>query len=270
MTAGALASCVLLAAGAAFAEPPPVSAFFASPRMTSPSLSPSGRRAAALASQADRQILVIRDAGQPRWLPLVRLDDPSLRFTWTEWESERTVLVGAELRNPFSAGVRGRATRLFSVDTEKKKIRWLGERWPSAQGASAVQVQVQFQDEILHWTAGGDDTVLIAVRDPTDEEPAVRRMNARTGKLMPFLPRKQDVHRWWADPSGAVRVGEGFARGRYVESAGAWSRRGNLVGFGEPAGPLGAALREGRFESVAPVWRDVVVGDRVYRMQDAR
>jgi dipeptidyl aminopeptidase/acylaminoacyl peptidase len=202
-------------AGSASAGPAPVAAFFSNPRMTSPSLSPSGQRAAALAAQGDRQILVVRDAGQPRWTPLVQLEDPAVRFTWTDWESERTVLVAAELRNPDAVGVRGRATRLFSVDTTSKRIRWLGERWPFADAMQGY-VQVQFQDQILHWTARNDGQVLIAVRDPLDAEPSVRRMNVTTGKLKPELPLKRDVHLWWADPTGAIRAGEGFARGRYV------------------------------------------------------
>jgi hypothetical protein len=56
----------------------------------------------------------------------------------------------------------------------------------------------------------------------------------------------------------------------FAESSGHWSRRGNLVTSGVPGGALDAALRGGRFETVAPLWRDVMIGGRRYRMQDAR
>lgn len=57
----------------------------------------------------------------------------------------------------------------------------------------------------------------------------------------------------------------------FVQSSGDWSQGGHLVSSDvESAGQLSSSLREGRFETAAPLWRDVLIGGQRYRLHHSR
>ncbi len=218
-SAALLLATLLSAPFGARAEPLPVRAFFGTPLISEVRMSPSGKRFALIRSSKDTQVLMLRDGDQTSWTPITKLEDPELRFEWLEWESERTILIGAQLKNPFSIGVRDRASRLFAYDVETREMRWLGKRWPLVQTLSG-DAPVARQDEILHWLPQQVGKVLISYRDPTQKEPSARTLSMG-GKLGSAQGRSVGVHQWHADFDGVVRAGTGRANGSYA----LWARR---------------------------------------------
>jgi len=215
----ALALLAAFAFGAA-AEPVgplPASAFFANPTFSSPRLSPDGKRLAVLHARGDLQVVLVRATGDPsaHWTPAAKLEDPELRFSWLEWKSARCILLGAEMRNPDSVGVRSRASRLFALDPDQRTVTWLGHAWPTKQAGMRSEVEVQIQDRVLHWLPADPQHVLIAYRDPTEQGESVRQLNVESGSLSLVKGATRDVFEWKVDHEGRVRAGEDYRLRRY-------------------------------------------------------
>jgi dipeptidyl aminopeptidase/acylaminoacyl peptidase len=205
-----LLTVVCLLPVAAIPEPAPISveALFKNPSFDQPRLSPDGTRVALAISLGDDQIVAVRPLSGGDAQPIVRVSHDEIRLKWLRWGNDETVLISGTMRDARSVGVRGRASRLFSVPATGGKLTWLGRRWPEhGQGA----YRVAYQDRIAHNLPGEKGHVLVEYQNPIkDVGLSIQRMNVRTGALRGYQPRRDDIWHWGIDKAAVVRVGVGY------------------------------------------------------------
>ncbi|MCP5071404.1 MAG: hypothetical protein GY946_32990, partial [bacterium] len=189
--------------------PPPLSveSLFSNSRYWAPVLSPSGNYLAVLHSQGDVDYVIAQEIGKTKLAPVVRIPEPDSRFARLWWANDDRLLVSLVGRSHTSVGVRARITRLFGVDRDGGNVRWLGRKWPRA---GSQKIEVQFQDQILHLLPDDPQHVLIQLREASENDPSVKRMNVSTGRLRSAVARKRGIKLWFPDHDGEVRVGIGY------------------------------------------------------------
>ncbi len=191
---------------AAAPEQIPVRTFFENPKISRPALSTDGKTFAFIFSEGDKQTVFSLGVAQgSKPVALVRFSDPEMRLAWLKWANTERLLISAEARNPISVGVRSRLRRLYGIDRDGKNLGWLGKNW-SRFGSE--ELQVFYQDQIVHWTPAESDSVLIEYQNPYESSADVMRMNVNNGKVTLIQPRANNIQSWHADAQGNVRVGE--------------------------------------------------------------
>ena len=207
-TAPALVLAMLAATAPAADQPAgappeiPVAAFFRDPALDLPRMSPDGKEIAAIHSQDGVQYLIARPVDDEHMRGLLKAPNPDFRFQRVIWANDRTLLVSAQMRSPTAVGVRARASRLYAIERDGKGLRYLAQKWPDAE-------RMQFQDHILSLLPQDPERVLIQYREPTEHWPTSMLLNVNNGALTHMGPRLEHVEEWYADRTGAVRVGAG-------------------------------------------------------------
>jgi dipeptidyl aminopeptidase/acylaminoacyl peptidase len=201
-----LAGIGLLTASAAAqqaepSKPLPVEAFASLPFMEGPRLSPDGTRIAARVAIAGTQRLVIfplADSSRPAAVGLGGND-----LNWWSWVNNDWLVVGVGT----SAPVRGEqwyVRRAVGVSSDGKFVRPLAFR-EAAQGA----------DDVLWMASDGTPRILLAMQKsiyPNEPEfwPQVYEVDVSTGKMKQAVDSHPSVMSWYADATGAVRIGIGY------------------------------------------------------------
>lgn len=199
--------CLLPLAATAELAPISVEALFKNPAIDEPHLSPDGTRVALVLSVGDERIIAVRALAGGETKPIARVSHDEIRLKWLWWANDETILISGTMRNARSVGVRGRASRLFSIPATGGKLTWLGRRWPAhGQG----EYHAAYQDRIVHDLDDEKDHVLIEYQDPTKKGVSIQRMNVKTGALRGHQPRRRDIWDWAVDEDGVVRVGVGY------------------------------------------------------------
>lgn len=195
--------CLVVASAAATqpALPPqrPIEQFAALPFMNSPTLSPSGRKIAARVAVRGTQMLAVSPLvaadGETKLIPFGNNDINFWRWVNDDW---LVVGVGAEIS---VEGDQWYVSRLFSVKADATAAHRLGWR-DAAQNAAD-----------LIWVANdGSPRILFAMQtsryyDDAGFWPKVVEADVSTGKIRDVVLAKIGVTSWFADRSGAVRVG---------------------------------------------------------------
>jgi dienelactone hydrolase len=209
--AALMASAALLlspgAAAAQTASPPlvPVSrslADFATlPFMEGPELSPDGTRVAAKLAMGGKQVLAIlglfRDNNKTP--AIIGLGDAEL-LSW-QWVNDSWLAIKIGSAQPFE-GETVYFTRIAGVSADGKTIKPI-----------AFRESGQFADVI--WTArDGTPRILMTRQKSLYLEqgfwPSVETVDVSTGIKRPVIAGREGVRNWYADASGAVRMGIGY------------------------------------------------------------
>jgi dipeptidyl aminopeptidase/acylaminoacyl peptidase len=206
---GAVACALLLAPIAAHgqeAEPvlatPSAADFGAVPFLTEPKLSPDGMHIAARGLiDGKTMILVIDRSGAKQNLSKLNLP-PKFQLEWLRWAGNDRVLFSLS-RADSLMGEDVRVTRMISYEFKTNKQIIVG---PSDQG-------VDGDDLVYVDPAGG--YVLLSTQPTIYEYPNVYRVDLATGRSKQVLAARDQVWSWYADTSGAVRVGVGSSDGRW-------------------------------------------------------
>lgn len=197
----------LLAAAAAAAAgvPPhyPASAFGTLPLFERPTLSPDGKRIAALGAIDGRQLVMIATLDGSAETKYA--GGAKVQLQWLQWATNDRLLLSVGADDTVS-GVSGafRVTRLVSVDTSGGnfvKLNWRPE--------------AQLGDVVINRGHAGGDKVLLSSRDTmyVDAEgfwPAVVRVDVATGKVETLVNGRDPIVNWYADALGVIRVGLGY------------------------------------------------------------
>ena len=239
LSPGVLLPSLLLASLVHAADPQPsgsTAAFFANPVLSSPRISPDGKHIAALYSDGDAQVIVVRAVDGGKFEAIASLPTEETRFRWLDWANADRILISLQgrNRNPSSHKVRSRATRMVGIDRDGDNFTLIGEKWKDKFAGdrgthTAVRDEVQIQDAIVSWLPNDPEHVLIEYQDPTMEFPDVRKLDVRSGKLGHAQRHMQRVSSWAADHDGHVRVGIGYRDTDYA----LFARRGRKGRFRE-------------------------------------
>jgi dipeptidyl aminopeptidase/acylaminoacyl peptidase len=187
---------------------PPAAAFFADPLLSHVVLSPDGQRFAAVSARDGVIALIVRPTWGGDTMPLAKLGEPGTSLAALGWAADDVIVVSLETPLP-AHGERARRLRLIAVDVEHAKTRDLGEKWPSDQLALG-------REQVIDWLPDDPKHVLIHYQEQGKSGPSAARVDVRTGNVESVAPAEKAVQRWYADPQGEVRVGEGSRDGSWL------------------------------------------------------
>lgn len=183
--------------------PAPAEAYAQAPRLGQVTLSPSGRRIAALVNQGDDSLLVVREVdGDEAFTPVLKSDNDDFRFRWIAWANDERLLasVAFATRRGFVGSLE---TRLLSIGADGRGLVNLVRNQGFAQG----HWPAQFQDRIVDMLPDDDRHVLLQMPAEGTVNPAVYQVDVVTAQRRLVHPPQRDVRSWMTDARHRVRVG---------------------------------------------------------------
>lgn len=205
----ALTSAAVATAGAAPPAKPapaetsaarPAAHFAALPLMEGPKLSPDGTRIAAkLAIRGEQYFAILPLAGgTPRLIPSDGKD-----INWWRWVNDRWLVAGIGATDKVF-GTELYVSRAIGIEADAQKIVPL-----------AFHEAAQNADDVIWIASDGSPRIRLALQKSLfiDEEgfwPEVVEVDVSNGKTKRVVDPKPGVVGWYADASGAVRMGIGY------------------------------------------------------------
>jgi dipeptidyl aminopeptidase/acylaminoacyl peptidase len=192
------------------AQRPGAAAFFRSPLISHPSISPDGVHLAGILEQGGVEIVFVRALRGREIRPLGKLErtdfSSSKAIRALGWGGNERVLVSLEMPSRVAVGVRARQTRLMVVDLKGGRPKYLGKNWPYQQYS-------QFQDRVIAWTLpDAPDHILLNWWEPGEPGVSARRVNVKSGAMKTLAFARIGVQSWYANHLGQVMAGSGAAR----------------------------------------------------------
>lgn len=203
---------------------PTAAAFFRSPLVSHPALSPDGETLAGILEHDGTEIVFVRPVVGRDIKPVGKLERTEYRgskaIRTLGWGGDQRIivslespklnsfeparLVGAPTRQPV--GVRARQTRLMVVDLDSGRINYLGKNWP-------FQAYSQFQDDVIAWRLPDDpDHILLDWWQLDQAGVSARRVNLDNGRMETEADAQLGMVRWHANQLGQVLAGSGASR----------------------------------------------------------
>jgi dienelactone hydrolase len=203
----------------AAAAPPSIEEFASRPHTDNVSISPDGRNLAIIRTKDGKALVLVDNlnGGKDELMVPVLKEPEHFRLRWCHWATNTRLLcslIGIANEGPFVYPV----TRLVGVDHDGKNLRVLMQ--------SAREAQGQYQDQIINWSPGPPNTVLIEADEGLDFSqiasvsviagdvgthglPAVFELNVVTGSLFLRQHAREPIRHWITDRHGQVRIGWG-------------------------------------------------------------
>lgn len=175
--------------------------FASLPLMEGPELSPDGTKVAARIAIGGQQELAIITLDQSKPLATIALGGNDLNF-WS-WVNDSWLVAGVGATQLIEGGdwyIR----RVVGISADGKKVTPIAFR-DAAQNA----------DDVV-WTArDGTPRILLGMQTSIYRNfpgfwPEVAEVNVSTGRRKTLVPGRENVFDWYADASGAVRMGIGY------------------------------------------------------------
>jgi dienelactone hydrolase len=194
------------AAPAKAVAPLSTESFAAPPFIEYPELSPNGTWFASKVVVNGNQLLAMMPLAKTGEKPVfTRLDPEQSEVNWWRWINDDWLLVGFSATIPV-LGEKWRVYRTASVSRLTGKIIPLA---PKSGGQNAANVIWSAKDGRPHILLGVQDNIFTGERDFW---PEVRDIDVSTGKSQTIVAPRPDVMEYYADASGAVRLGYGYNR----------------------------------------------------------
>jgi dipeptidyl aminopeptidase/acylaminoacyl peptidase len=199
--AATLPGTALKAQATAAAAPRPVEDFAALPFMEGPRLSPDGTKLASRIAVRGEQLFAVSAVFGQAPPALIRTGGPDIN--WWRWVNEDWLVLGIGAVDKYE-GTDFYVRRAIGVSSDGKKIVPLLFR-EAAQGA----------DDLLWVATDGTPRIRLALQRSvylSDEGfwPQVVEIDVSTGKSKLIVDSHVGVTDWYADGSGAVRMGIGY------------------------------------------------------------
>jgi len=190
---------------------PTAAAFFRSPLVEHPALSPDGKNLAGIIERGGIEVVFVRPVAGRDIKPVGKLERTEYRGSTDiralGWGGDQRIVVSLEspqLMGPI--GVRARQTRLMVVDLRSGRVSYLGKKWP-------FQAYSNYQDDVIAWRLPDDpDHILLNWWQPDQNGVSARRVNLDSGSLETEARAQLDMRRWHANYLGQVLVGSGVSR----------------------------------------------------------
>lgn len=184
-----------------------IESFAAPPFIEDPELSPNGTWFASRLVVGGQQLLAMMPLSRGNEKPiLIRLDPEKSDIDWWQWVNDDWLLIGYSATIPVE-GDKWRVYRAASVSRLTGKIIPLA---PESGGQNAANVIWSAKDGSPHILLGVQNDIYA---DSREFWPEVRDFDVSTGKSQTVLAPRPDVMDYYADASGAVRMGYGYNRG---------------------------------------------------------
>lgn len=181
------------------AAPLDAAVFAELPEMEAPALSPDGKRIAAKISGDGQQYFAVFDADGSN---LHGAALGGLDLNWWRWINDQWLVIGVG-RTTSVAGQDAYVTRAVGIEASTGRVVQLNAPGTAQNG-----------DDLI-WVAGdGSPRVLIASQTSLDlSDPGfwrrVEEVDVSTGRRRMVLSGREGVRSWYADASGAIRMGVG-------------------------------------------------------------
>lgn len=201
----------VFSAGAEPSAPISVEALFGNPTISEPRLSPDGKHIAFVFSKDDYQRVFVRRVTGSDAVGLAEIPMREVRLRWLGWANSKRILLSGAAPDPKATVVEPLVTRLFGVNRERPRLKWLGERWKT-RGPGWLIRQTRFEDRIISRLPDDRDSVLISHLEFGKTTPSVSTMNFNSGRLRLVIAAIEGVERWHVDGKGNVRAAEAFGR----------------------------------------------------------
>lgn len=177
--------------------------FASQPRLSAPTLSPTGRYLAARVNVRERQLLMIREVDDLKKQPFL-ISGSNWTLGRYRWVSPTDLLLSISIPDVYM-GVPQVVTRLVHVDVEKQKQRLLFRKEKSPGF-------FQVQDSVLAVLRKRDGHFLIQAGKESLAKPHVFVADIKDRRLGTEIAQRSmpNIYDWVADAAGNVRVGLGF------------------------------------------------------------
>ena len=200
----------LLAGPALAAQAPDYSAedFARRPLLEGVTLSPDGKRLAAIVNRGNLSVLVTRPSEGGEFMQVLAGDNLDFQFTDFRWVSNERLVVRLRMAGERQVGMASWAavmeTRLIAVNPDGSKTLNL-VRSNASQGSTRF---ANSQDEVVDWLPDDGEHLLLAL-PATDFNPAraVYKVNVNTGRRTLYHDSRGNIHRWLTDRTHRVRLG---------------------------------------------------------------
>lgn len=232
----------------------PAKAFAALPDVSAPMISPSGKKIAYFVDRNGRLALIVEQLETSR-STFVAPPGDELNFQSFFWKTEDIIIfkMGQTADSGF-AGANRSENRAFSFQLEDMSFVWLGK--PDRKRTYLTNEKIsdplsQFE-EIVSRLPDDPDHILMALDFERDAEPAIFKVNVKSGRRQRFQNGKKGINRWHSNPSGNIVLGSGY-RSRSKDfnivyrngdddwralGKSAWTKKFDLVGLAPDAGQL--------------------------------
>ena len=216
-------SCAAAGATGPSATPPSIEVFAARARISDVGVSPDGRYLSLIEAQNGKAAVVVieRQGGPGRSMKVVMGEPDKFRLKWCGWATAVRLLCAYQAILEDHDVVYG-ITRLAAVNADGSNMLVLLQ--------DSTDVQGQFEDRVIDWHPGPENTVLIEADEGASVDngnavssgavvigmvgsygaPAVFALNVLTGRLKPVQRARPPIRHWITDAHGEVRLGWGF------------------------------------------------------------
>lgn len=189
---------------------PTAAAFFRSPLISHPALSPDGKSIAGILESGGVELVFVRALAGGQIRPLGKLERTEFRGSKSiralGWGGNERILVSLESPSTRAIGVRARQTRMMVVEVDGSGAKYLGKNWPWQQYS-------QYQDDVIAWRLPDDpDHILMNWWQPDQNGVSARRVDVRSGSMQTDAYARFGMRRWHANHLGQVMAGSGASR----------------------------------------------------------
>lgn len=180
----------------------PAEDFAVLPFLERPTLSPDGTQFAALASvNGEQKLVIMRIGAGAEGARVLGLGENDLN--WWSWVNNDWLVAGLGAVSTLNGG-EWYLRRVVSVKADGSKLLMLGK-----------DIAAQNADDVIWIARDGSPRILLSLQTSiyTDEPgfwPTVKEVNVSSGQMRPVLMPRENVWSWYADATGAVRMGVGY------------------------------------------------------------
>lgn len=258
--------------------PRPAEDFAILPFLESPRLSPDGTRYAAKLAAAGVQYLAIKALFQDT--PPAVIGSGGRDINWWRWVNDEWLIAGVGAMDTYD-GVDFYLRRVVGISADGRKVVPI-----------AFDEAAQNADSVVWVASDGTPRIRLAMQkslylDEPGFWPSVMEVNVATGKTKRVLDPQPGVYQWYADATGAVRVGVGSSQGgrtqkllyrdgdsgtfRILDRAS--SRKGESLLFPillsqEPGQAVAIDAKDGYDAVYRLDLRTLTLGERIYGVKD--
>lgn len=191
-------------AAAAASGPRPAEDFAVLPFLDDPTLSPDGMRYAAKLAVGGVQYLAIKALFETT--PPAIIASGGRDINWWRWVNDEWLIAGVGAMDKYD-GIEFYLRRVVGISADGKKVVPL-----------AFDEAAQNADDVVWMASDGTPRIRLAMQksiylSEAGFWPSVSEINVATGRTKRVLDPEPGVTRWYADATGAVRVGVGFSQG---------------------------------------------------------
>ena len=172
-------------------------------------LTQHGSRLLMLRSNGEHYDLIVRDVEHGAEKIVYATSITKGLLNWCRWANNDRIVCSVRFYRRTGRVGPVTSTRLFAVDHDGanllpliKKARRT-DRHPNIRDA-------QIQDQVISWLRDDPESLLLQLNRDIPNRPGVYRLNIYTNQLTRILKPRGSIRRWYADQSGAIRLGIGY------------------------------------------------------------